>query len=552
MKDMTSKKDERVRTYLPPVRIVWKAGSVNNDDTLVHAGDIQPSMWSDVPPCRLEHRAAAASLLIDFGKELHGGIRIVGGVNEPRTAKLRIRFGESVSEAMGAPDQDHAIHDAVVEVPWGGMTEFGTTGFRFIRIDTVDEGSIVLLRGIFAVSIMRDLSYAGSFECSDERINRIWRTGAYTVHLCMQDYIYDGIKRDRLVWLGDLHPELRAALTVFHDDSVLRESLDYVRDQTPVPRYMNGMSSYSLWWIICHYDLYRYRGDRAYLEQQRSYLSALLRHSLQYAPDDGKECLPNGRFFDWESYGDAQANHAGLQAIFMRALAEGASLCRELSENILAGEVLRALSRLRGYAPPPVKSKAVNALHLLAGGAECARGISRLDADPYHGLSAFTGYYVLEALARLGKHDVAMDIISRYWGGMLDAGATSFWEHFEIDWLTNASRIDEMPTPGTIDIHSTYGKECYKGLRLSLCHGWAAGPTAWLTEHVLGISPVSAGFRSVRICPHLGALSFARGSIPTPLGVLSVDVGRGRNGKVKVRVDSPKGMKCHVVLDGKK
>ena len=54
---------------------------------------------------------------------------------------------------------------------------------------------------------LRDLQYLGSFECSDERLNTIWQTGAYTVHLNMQDYLWDGIKRDRLVWIGDMHPE---------------------------------------------------------------------------------------------------------------------------------------------------------------------------------------------------------------------------------------------------------------------------------------------------------------------------------------------------------
>lgn len=40
--------------------------------------------------------------------------------------------------------------------------------------------------------------------------------------------------------------------------------------------------------------------------------------------------------------------------------------------------------------------------------------------------STFYGYYMLEAMAKAGKYTEAMDIISAYWGGMLDLGATTF------------------------------------------------------------------------------------------------------------------------------
>ena len=53
-----------------------------------------------------------------------------------------------------------------------------------------------------------DVPYLGSFHCSDALLERIWDVAAYTVHLNMQQYIWDGIKRDRLVWMGDLHPEI--------------------------------------------------------------------------------------------------------------------------------------------------------------------------------------------------------------------------------------------------------------------------------------------------------------------------------------------------------
>ena len=42
---------------------------------------------------------------------------------------------------------------------------------------------------------------------------------------------------------------------------------------------------------------------------------------------------------------------------------------------------------------------------------------------------------MLEALAKTEHHSEAMDIIKKYWGGMLSLGATTFWEDFNLEWI---------------------------------------------------------------------------------------------------------------------
>lgn len=67
-----------------------------------------------------------------------------------------------------------------------------------------------------------------------------------------------------------------------------------------------------------------------------------------------------------------------------------------------------------------------------------------------------------------------------------------------------------------------FGKFCYTQLRHSLCHGWASGPTSFLSRHVLGIKPIEEGYKKIKIEPHLGALVYAEGKIPTPYGMIMV------------------------------
>ncbi len=40
---------------------------------------------------------------------------------------------------------------------------------------------------------------------------------------------------------------------------------------------------------------------------------------------------------------------------------------------------------------------------------------------------------------------------------MLDVGATTFWEDFNMEWLPDAGRIDELVPAGKKDIHGDYG-----------------------------------------------------------------------------------------------
>jgi hypothetical protein len=282
----------------------------------------------------------------------------------------------------------------------------GPSGFRFVRIDNTDPERPVELSQVRAALQIRDLPYLGSFRCNDERLNRIWQVGAYTVHLNMQEYLWDGIKRDRLVWIGDMHPEVSTIHAVFGFSAVVPRSLDLTRDVTPVTEWMNGISSYSMWWVLIHEDLWLHQGDRDYLRAD-------------------------------------------------------------------------AAARGRRVVPDVNQSKSGAALLALAGMTDAKRTADTvLKVGGPKGVSTFYGFYVLQALARSGDTATALDFIRTYWGAMLDLGATTFWEDFNLAWIPNASRIDELVPPRKQDIHGDFGAYCYVGFRHSLCHGWASGPTA--------------------------------------------------------------------------
>jgi alpha-L-rhamnosidase len=104
-------------------------------------------------------------------------------------------------------------------------------------------------------------------------------------------------------------------------------------------------------------------------------------------------------------------------------------------------------------------------------------------------VSPFAGGFEVNARFAAGDQAGAYALLRSEWGHMITPGPAytgAFWENFKPD--------------GTVPTGAT-----------SLAHGWASGPTASLTEYVLGIQPIGPGYRTWRIAPHPGDLSFARG-----------------------------------------
>ncbi len=562
------REDILTRTYITPKQVFWtsSATSVRDAQLLLKPNTGQSDIFAS-GMCQLVNKGSdKASVILDFGKEIHGGLKIViSTVSPARTPVFRVRFGESVSETCSelntttslvetgsnevmdlknnTATNDHAMRDMELTCPYYGSIEIGSTGYRFVRLDLLTDDMLVNLKEVTAILRYRDIPYEGSFNCSDQRLNDIWMTGAYTVHLNMQEYIWDGIKRDRLIWLGDMHPETSTISYVFGEDESVYSSLDLAVKQYPLPNYFNGMSAYSMWYLIMQYDWYMHFGNIDFLRKHGDYIKGLVDLIDTKVDAEGNDELGGGRFLDWPSSPNEKGVHSGYRALIVWAMNDAAKLCRILGDEPQAKKAEAIAARLNKKIMPSNNLKQAEGLMAIAGlksAEDAAKAI--LEGGP-KGFSTFYGYYMLQALAMDGKYAEALDIISKFWGGMLDLGATTFWEDFNLDWVDNVGRIDEFVPAGKKDIHGDFGAYCYPGFRHSFCHGWASGPTAWMSQHVLGIEPLEPGCRKVSVKPHLGNLEWAEGTYPTPMGNIYVKHVRQADGSVKSTIKAPKGVK---------
>lgn len=549
--------DEMARLYVPPRKVMWVSNDalVKNTAVLLLPGTGQTEMGKRNTCSLHSSERDTASILLDYGRELHGGIKLVLGSSKPwTTAKVRIRFGESVSEACSEHDggkrrkgystNDHAMRDVLVQVPSDGQIEVGNTGFRFVRIDLLRPNTTLHLKEAPAVFRYRNIPYLGSFRCSDRRLNDIWMTGAYTVHLNMQEYLWDGIKRDRLIWLGDMHPEVATIMAVFGFNEVVNKSIDLACKQFPLPQWLNGISAYSMWYLIIHHDWYMHNGKLDYLKKHRDYIMGVIDRIDASVDSQGNEQLAETRFLDWPSTPNKAGVESGHRALLVWALNDAAKLCLLLGEEAYAGKCNDIVRRLKKQIKQPNGLKQAAALMAIAGLMKPQKACKEVVAvGGAKDFSTFYGYYMLQALAQAGEHRQALDIIRQYWGGMLDLGATTFWEDFDLDWVRNAARLDDFVPAGKDDIHRDFGDYCYPSFRHSFCHGWASGPTAWMTQHILGIEVIEPGCKTIRVNPHLGNLDWAEGTYPTPQGVVYVKHIKSPDGKIISTIEAPAGVK---------
>jgi len=470
---------ELITEQLVPVRVLHTEGNVENEETLLQRKALQISL-KEAQSCVVRGKGF---LVLDFGKEYHGGVRILTHHTSAPTVKIRLRFGESVSEAYAQIGEkgacnDHSLRDFETMLTSFSDMTFGQTGFRFLRIDFLEEETVAI-KNIYCAFTHRVFPAPKPFASEDDRINEIYAVAKRTIDLCSQTYLWDGIKRDRLVWIGDAHPEMLALTALYGKNPIIEDALRISAEQFPLGMWMNTMPMYSAWWVIIMADYCDLIGQTALAEEHKDYLSGIIKQCDTCVEADGSLAFPS-YFVDWQTHGQVD-ERAGCRALLtimtkkFKALAEKIAVDTGIADNLLA--------KLKKQPITVVKAKQVIALKYLAEGRISEEEKQILIAGGAQGLSTFMSYYTLKTVAEVYSVDYAIEMLRDYYGAMLDKGATTFFEDFDIGWVENSCRLDELPKAGEKDLHGDFGNHCYIGFRHSLCHGWSAGILKFLYEY---------------------------------------------------------------------
>ncbi len=518
---------------------VWvNAGSWDFDEPT----DLPSAFQMEIQPIPAQTVAQnGQQWLIDFGKETFGFVKFH---HLQGKGKLSLYYGESKEEAQATETCETLDHLTIDQPDAADYVLEGSRAFRYVQVQA-DPG--IQFDSVSMLYEYLPLDYRGQFRCSDERINQIWDIAAYTLHLNTREFFIDGIKRDRWIWSGDAYQSYLMNYYLFFDNPSVKRTLLALRGKNPVSSHINTILDYTFYWFIGIYDYYLYSGDKSFIQQIYPQMVSMMDFCLGRLNDNGMVEGLSGDwvFIDWAPM-SKQGEVSFEQLLFCRSL-ETMALCADLagdSENV---------SRYQSMASS-LKTKILNTfwsdekqalLHNRVEG-KLSDDVTRyanmfaiffeyLDDEKEQAIkehvllndsvqkitTPYMRFYELEALCAMGEQELVLQEIRDYWGGMLQLGATSFWEKYD-------------PTEEGAEHYAMYGRPFGK----SLCHAWGASPIYLFGKYYMGVHPLSAGYEEYSVEPVLGGLDWMEGAVPTPQGDIFVYC----SGKeIKIKAEAGKG-----------
>ncbi len=429
--------------------------------------------------------------------------------------------------------------------------------WRYLELEVNTQDDTLFLEGVSGLETRYPFEAVATFSSSLGRLEEVWKVGWRTAQLCAHETYVDCPYYEQLQYVGDTRIQALISLYVSGDDRLVRKAItDFDNSRIPEgltqSRYPSSkeqiIPTYSLFWISMLHDYWMHRSDYDFVQQHLPGVESVLGWYERYVNEENLlEAHPWWNFVDWSwpwheetRYGgvppgnDTHSSILTLQLIYTLQQAE--DLMQAFGEEEQAAEYHDLMVRLRDeafrtywseerglFADTPAKesfSQHANILAILTDAIpdyqqpELMENILR-DASLTQATFYFR-FYLNRALVKTGMGDRFIQEL-KPWFDMLDLGLTTF---------------AEKPEPTRSD-----------------CHAWSASPNYEFLAAICGIRPAAPGFESVLIAPELGPLKYAKGSMPHPLGTISVDlVKRGENG-IFAEITLPEGLEGEFVFE---
>jgi hypothetical protein len=548
-----------------------------------------PTRLVDEAPVRIS-AVAPGVVLVDFGRVAFGNLRLTPPAGASVTVKVHfgealaagrvnrtppgsVRYAQTQVALAGAetvaapppdarntrrvrpgdkPDRNGYLAPPAVLTPaaWGVVLPF-----RWVEIEgwpgELAPGQI-RRQSAFAASWDDD---AAAFRSSDGRLDRIWELCRYSIKATTFAGVYVDGDRERIPYEADAYLNQLSHYATDGDRQMARDTFDWLVQHPTWPTEWRAHIVF-----MAHAD-WMDRGDRAWVSARYDALTSKL--LLERTRADGlvtsdPAAIRQGDLVDWpagerDGFVFTPVNTV-VNAFHLRTLAMMAELATAI------GRVADAKS----YRTREVAARAVFQAKLF----DPVRGLYRDGEGTEHaslhanlfplafGLvpqeqrervtdwlrsrgmacSVYAAQYLLEALFENGGSDAALALVTaptdRSWAHMIESGTTITWEAWDQKFKPNQDWN----------------------------HAWGAAPANLLPRFVLGVQPLTPGWRRALVRPRPGLLTRAEGKVPTPRGPIFVSWTRGTGFRMELglpaavtaRVELPASERSQGVLVGGK
>jgi len=507
-------------------------------------------------------------ILVDFGRASFGNIHLTSpaGADHP----VAVHFGEDLRDGRINRKPFGTVRYAVAEIHLKGSgpilaappadarntqpdrpntppavltpPEWGVVlPFRWVEIEGWPgelEPEQIVRKSAFARTWDDE---AAAFESSDEMLNRIWDLCHYSIKATTFAGVYVDGDRERIPYEADAYLNQLSHYTTDIDVQMARDTFDWLIAH---PTWPTEWASHMI--FMAHAD-YRHTGETKWLSSRYESLKPKL--LLERAGEDGllvsnEAHIKKGDIVDWpkaerDGYVFKSVNTV-INAFYIRSLQMMSEMAAALGKDAEAAEYSamastahaafqrllfdRAKGAYRDGVGTDHTSQHASLFPLAFGLVPAEYGPAVVDAVQKRGMacSVYAAQYLMEALFAHDAGTRALELIAaptdRSWRHMIESGATITWEAWDLKYKPNQDWN----------------------------HAWGAAPANLFPRFVLGAEPLVPGWSSVRIRPHPGTLSFAKGKIPTPRGPVTIAWENGTSFEMKLTL--PAGMSARLEL----
>ncbi len=486
-----------------------------------------------------------SSIKIDYAESLADADGIKGNRNET-AGKTMLSYYSDLFWPDGAKERRY-------QPLW-----FRTYRYLELTVKTADEP--LTINDIYGYFTAYPFEEKARFASDNPDLQKIWEIGWRTARLCAGETYYDCPYYEQLQYVGDTRIQALISLYVAGDDRLMRNAIDQFHNsllpsgltQSRFPSHQpQVIPPFSLIWIYMVHDYWVHCDDITFVKKQLNGVRNVLYWYEQQIAENGMlGPMDWWNFVDWSfgpfsglvpiggtPNGARDGNSSIITLQYVDALQKAAELFRifddqsladhyhQLSKSLLENTYQRCWNMEKKLlADTPEKdaySEHANILAILTGMVDNAESEAlfkrMISSDELTEATFYFKFYFIRALIKAGLSNDYIQMLEP-WNDMIDMGLTTF---------------AERPEPTRSD-----------------CHAWSAHPNYDFLATICGITPGSAGFKTVRIEPAMGNLKFIEGTMPHPKGEISVNLRREGKGGVQGEVTLPSGLTGLFIWNG--
>ena len=473
---------------------------------------------------------------------------------------LRVEGGEGAVLSIMPNEKDQPGFHRAVRLKLGkGKQTFEVPffdSFSTINIEATGVTSPIIIDEVRAVFRSYPVQYRGAFECSDPKLNEIWKVGRWSTQICMQTHHLDSPHHQEPICdPGDYLIESLISYNTFGEAGLAKQDL---RKYAQIIRNRKGRvfhTSYALLWLQMLVEYWQHTGDTALIKELAPTAYQLIDAWETWRGPNGLiSNPPNFMFIDWVELEGFNLHHPPavigqgvLTAFYYRALEDITKLAAELGDSPrqkrcanLRSSTREAFQReLWSFSKELFRDGKPNQSSTPTG--------TWLPADkPIETFSSQVN--ILACAYGLAPTAVQKQVLTT----VIDSGPANcqpYFMHFAFDalhatGLFNTYATSQMRRWKVVPDTQTFPEMWDCG---DLSHAWQCTPTYQLSARVLGVTPLTPGYRKISIQPSICDLKWAKGSVPTPHGDVKVSWTL-QSHQFKLQAQIPKGTTALIVL----